>query len=192
MNPLSLVSIIWTQSVGLVLFGLDLARAFSRLIVDWHSQGGAGFALLALLLLLVEGLLLWFLSSGLPRRDRVVFLGSFLLLTLLSIAGSQPHDKLLLVSAGDFQRYFYAPNAILLLLILANVRANHGKIQRGVAAFLLVSSLALGVASFSRTTISHDDWPKWTEQVQMWEQDPEHSLETWPPGWTMQLAKPDR
>lgn len=191
----SLTSVVWTQSIGLTLLGLDSARGFAQLINTIHNLSGYEFRYMGVVLLFVEVLFLVYISSELHLQERLVLVGSYLFVIIFSILGSRPNDEFTLVSPGSGQRYFFVPNAILMFLILINLQRAKEMFKMGKSSLLtilLVVSLALGAIEYKEMPFTSDDWPKWKDEILMWRENPERLIEIWPPGWQMRLSKPEQ
>jgi len=193
----TLAAILWTQSIGLTIFGLKNALRFSALIVSADAHGSLEFTLISIIILSVEMMfiIILFICSTPKLSDRMTLIGSYLILIILSILGSLGTDKFEYVLPGYGQRYFYAPNIILMLIVAVSIQisTNLSGLKRQwrsiLLAMLLASSLCWGVSQYGSTTIAGADWPKWQEQVQMWRENPARPIQIWPPGWQMQLTK---
>lgn len=191
----TLASIIWTNSIALTLFGLENARAFAQVISAIQGLTGPKFEFLGLLLLFSGTLFFLCLSSELSPQRRLALLGSYFLIIIPSILGSLGDDKFGLVFPEAGQRYFYVPNVILMFAMLSNVHFNGKAFKRircGLFAVLLAASLTLGAMAYRRTSIVGDDWPKWREEILLWEENSEHLIEIWPPGWRIHLGETER
>lgn len=175
-----LAAIVWLQSLALVLSGLGGARASARLL-DAARAAGTDDAV-AWGLLVAEVALVWALARALSKADRVVFLGGYASLIVLSALGAI-HRGGSAIAPGFGQRYFFVPNTILLLLLAANleVRAPRWRIRRGVCAALLVVSLGFAMHSWRRTLLATEAWPDWKREVRTWRDDPGYELRVWPP-----------
>jgi len=184
-----LAAIVWLQSLGLVLSGLGGARAAARLL-DAARAAGTEDAV-AWGLLVAEVALVWALARGLSKADRVVFLGGYASLIVLSALGAMDRGRTAL-APGFGQRYFFVPNTILLLLLAANleVRAPRGRIRRVLCAALLAISLGLATHSWRRTLLATEVWPDWQREVRTWRDDPGYELRVWPPNtWRVILRR---
>jgi hypothetical protein len=192
----TLVAIMWTQSLGLILAGLDHTRDFFTVITAVRTLDPMCFTLLCSAILGVElfFLLLLRASLRLQRHEQLTLIGSYLSLMTLSIVGSLNPDKFDLVNPGIGQRYFYAPNAILLLIMLAHLPTplalHTHKLHwpNLLLATLLTVALGWGVGQY-QTTLLANVGPNWREQVQMWRVDSTHRIEIWPAGWKIHLVR---
>ncbi len=195
-----IVSVLWTQSIGLLLFGLENARGFFSLITALRATNPQAYQIGCLLLGVIEIACLWAISLPLDSLNRLTLLGSYLTLILVSTAGALPADRLALVNPGVAERYFYAPNAILALTAVGSLqRFQARKFASGQRRWMLIpgavflaASLLWGMKQFQPTTQAGADWPSWREQVRIWRKQPDHELEIWPPGWKTQLTKKNK
>jgi hypothetical protein len=180
-----------TQSVGLVFLGVDKARQLSDAFLDIHRQGGFKYTATVLSCLFVLSLIFLSISRGVPSKERWLLVGTYLLLTLVSFYGAigALGDKFSLIYVGAGTRYFFVPNVIFLLLILARIRKpfRFGSI---VATMLLVLCITLGVVGYKKTLTREPDWPQWQDEVRAWRENPKHRIAIWPsPGWCVELRK---
>jgi len=82
-----------------------------------------------------------------------------------------------------------------MILIFSNLELNKSAFKSTRFVFytaLLLISVTFGALHYKKTVIVSNDWPKWSEEVLKWEQDPEYALKVWPqwdPGWKMTLRK---
>jgi len=187
------VAIFWTQSMGLMLSGLERIQQFPAVVTAARS---AGNLLFFLGLLGIELLFLWAISARLRLPDRLVFIGSYLVLMFVSIVGAVPQNRAVILEPGPSQRYFFTPNAILILAALASVaaarsvtttRAVAAQIGLAFSAAALIVSIFWGMAQFKETTWASPDWPRWRQNLALWRENPAEPIEIWPPGWMMWL-----
>lgn len=92
------------------------------------------------------------------------------------------------MSAGP--RYTFAPNAMLMFFMTALWSTPRLSISRKMIKTLLVFSLLVHALSFrgSMDLIYNEEWPKWPDEVQNWQNDPSYRLKIWPLGWEMGLS----
>jgi len=188
-----LVSILWTQSISLLLFGFDTTREFAQLIELSYANRNS-FELIGLLLLFTESVFFLYISSKLVLHQRVILLGSFFFLIILSIMGGRgsESDKFLLISTGNGARYFYAPNVVLMFVILANIEWRGDvldKIRSGLFTILLATALILGIVQYQKFIGFSDEGPRWTEEVLRWQEDQTYKIKIWPSGWQIELTQ---
>jgi hypothetical protein len=187
----TLASIVWTNTILWPFLGLDLARGFARVLYATLEVGRAQFTLLGCGLLLQEVVFLWYVSSKVERRPRLLILGSYALLTGLSalLSGGSHPEKTALMSPGYGGRYFYVPNVALLTLLLSNLEwpANHRLDHRSVlCSALLVAAFMFGARQYRALQVTGPDW---RVEVAQWQANPEHRLRIWPAGWSVTLRR---
>ncbi len=185
----TLASIVWTNTIVWPFGGLPLAQAFADVIFRACSGGRLPFVVLGLLLLCLEVLLLWCIAAPVETSARRALLGSYLLLTVLSImAGtSSLPDKAALMQPGLGGRYFYVPTVLLLLLLLVNIQRDLFASARSLFCLaLLAAALIWGARAYQPPPATGPDWPM---EVRRWQEDAEYRLHIWPPGWSVSLKK---
>lgn len=186
------VSVLWTQSISMLLFGRDIAIQFAELI-RLTQANLESFELTGLLLLFTEIIFFLYISSKLAWQQRLILVGSFFLLIILSIMGSlgSESDKYRLILPDNGARYFYGPNVVLMFLLLANIewRGNiPDRIRSGFFAILLVIALTLGVLQYQKFRDFTDSGPEWTEEISRWEKDQTYPIKIWPSNWEIKLS----
>ncbi len=193
----SVSSIIMTQNIGYLLGGLDNMSHLFFYLDSLKSSSVFNYGIISTIFILVEILFLMLITFYLKIDNRIICLGAYLLIFLVSISGSLAMDKFYLSNPHIFLRYFYAPNAIIILTLLANLQANHPPFRRPgdkVLFFLSIGivliSLFWGISQFRKTTPYGSDWPIWKTQIQIWREDPSYQIEIWPKGWKTELRKP--
>ena len=112
-----------TQSVGVILLGVRKATQLSDVLLDIHRQGGLRYIVAVLSCLLVLTSIFFFVSKGVAPKERRILIGAYLLLTLVAFHGAigAIGNKFSLIYVGTGTRYFFVPNVIFLLLILARI-----------------------------------------------------------------------
>lgn len=153
-------------------------RFFTIMLGSWR------FALMPFISLSIIGGTLWYFSRQLSREERVLFIGSFMLLTFMSCLMSS--------HAEAPKRYFYVTNIIVMLMIARHIG---GAVKeagwRGPAASVLVGLiLASGMYNFhSSFTAYNPRWPLWTDEVAHWQDNSNYVLDAHPPGsWPVHLV----
>ena len=177
-----------TQSVGVVLMGFEKARVLAKTFLDAYRQGGDIYATQVIVCFVVLSLILFFLSKGIPAKERRILFGSYLLLTVISFYGALGEDKSYLIRVGTSTRYFYASNIIFLLLILARIRKPFG-LGSLVATAMLIVSITYGMLDYKKTLTQNESWPAWSDEVQAWREDSCHKVAIWPSPWAITLEK---
>ena len=130
---------------------------------------------LLLLGLLAFGSLCFIFSYSLPSRQRLLFVGSFLLMSTFNLMGS--------IEASKGQgRYFYAPNVIFLLMVQQSLFGSKAW-RRWFALVILIPALGISIYDFYTYFNCYNvTWPKWSDEVEKWREDANHPLIQWPAG----------
>gem|GEM_PF-796703 len=191
-NLPSLITIVWTKSLILPLFGPATAEAFAAIMANLRSQNMHDFSIVSLVLVLVTAVLFHHLSRTLDSTRRILTVGSYGILTVGStILAIGP--KFLLLSNWFDQRYYYVPSIILLSLILSNIRFTRNIFNPAgslLYAGLFFVALSFGI-SYYRPTVQvwlDESWPRWGREVAVWQANPQYQLKIWPSGWTVALS----
>jgi hypothetical protein len=186
----ALAQILWAQSVGLVLVGYHATTAALGTLA-----GLAGHpyltALAIALLMAAEAGLYWFVARGLPPAARLYLLGASGLVLVLSLLGSLDVRSTDLLLPGNGGRYFFAPNVLLLQCIGQAVpwdRAGLARARGWLSLALVGLVLAAGLLNYSWPDLAPAGWPRWRDEVALYEADHRHPLAIWPLGWTVRLA----
>jgi hypothetical protein len=188
-------AIMWTQSIGFLMFGLQQTSAWARplLLLAYHDL--AGFQNWGRILLIICGLFLFILSANFPIKKRLIFLSAYFILLYFPAMFSAIKDKYSLVDTSNHQRLFLAPNIILGLMLLAGVRFPKLKmftfknLASLLCAFVLGISIFWGIFSYSRPYDIAGFWPDWKVEVQIWKDQPNYPLRIQPAGWVVYLQK---
>jgi len=186
-----LSSIVWTQSIGLVLFGLTAAKWLAGVITTARATGGFESSAIGLGLMVLEATVLTYVSAGRTVRERVELVGSYLILIVPSTLASLEVDKARLLNPGNAARYFWVPNVIFLLMVADGVQRarDAAKVVRlTVLGVFLVGALAFGLAEYREALLVSDDWPKWRDEVRLWREQPARVVQVWPPGWGLRMT----
>ncbi|MBY0407370.1 MAG: hypothetical protein K2Q01_06725, partial [Rickettsiales bacterium] len=121
------------------------------------------------------------MASGLPLRARILFAGSSLTLSLLS---------LLTGLEGPIKgRYYFAPNVIFMLMVMQNALMGDA-IRRTVAIFMLAVATGISIQAYYAEYRCYDPaWPVWENEVRLWRESPGRRILMHPekPFWTMYL-----
>ncbi len=179
-----------TQSVGTVLLGRGGGKGVANVFLDAYDQSGYVCAAGVFVCSFVVGLILFFLSRGIPARERRILIGVYIFLTIISFYGAIGEEKRHLITVGPGARYFYASNVILLLLVLARIR-KPVRLGSLTATVMLILSITLGMLDYKRTLIQNNRWPQWKAEVQAWRKDPLRKVAVWPPNRKITLQKWD-
>jgi len=187
-----LADILWTQSVALSLLGHQAATASLTVLAALAGHPILTW-LVTLLRIAAEAALFWFLARALSPAARRFLLGAYALVLLLSLLGTLGVRGADLVVPGNAGRYFYAPNILLLLSIGQSVtwdRAHLAQARNWLCLALLAAALVAGALNYSWPALAPANWPRWRDEVALYQQDPQHPLAIWPLGWTMTLPPP--
>jgi hypothetical protein len=114
-----------------------------------------------------------------------LLLGMFLLAagsTILSLGTT----RIGLLSPLQGSRYYYAPIALLFLVIASWI----GTGRRKLVGVLLAIVIAQAVFAYRETLPQAYDWSLWDVEVARWQVEPEYALKIWPRAWRMQIAAP--
>ena len=193
-SPAMLGGTLWVKSVGMTLFGEYLC-CFSASYMIWAFEDGLT------LKLTVYGIFFLILSLALPiaifrlagRRVWPTLLLAYLILTLVpSIVGIGP--KIHYLNFGWHQRYYYVPNALLLIgawFALKN-SLRGSLIIRLAMVWCLCTGLLTG-ALWWRYRYGLPDRPDWQEEMKKWRADCTYHPRVWGPGvnFEVQFNCPD-
>lgn len=188
-DPLDLqtfATIFWTKNFMLPLLGWTGIKPFRWAYL--HVAGVWG-QILGVGLLLGAIAVFYALARRTASRDRILILGSFVLTTLFSVVFAIG-DKTKFVDEFAGNRYFYAPNFMLALLLLLNVdgKALQRRLSSWLWTGLLTLALVTGTVRFWRFGGYFTHWDvAWKQEVAIWREDPQHELRIWPQGWTVRL-----
>jgi hypothetical protein len=188
---------VWTQTVGLYMLGLDFMRPWAHDLFVLAVQHPNTFQLEGRLLTAGMAFLFVILLVNLPKRQRILFGGSYLILTVLTMMFSVISDKYGLFLTGLHQRLFMAPNVIFAWMLFFGMSFARLKGWRGVSRNLVPGlSLALlcvglwwGVIQFGQDWTTSEPWHDWKQEVQVWRQNPDYALKIQPEGFTVSLKK---
>jgi hypothetical protein len=177
---------VWTRALVQPTLGVHAAERFWELL---ERAGGVG-ALCGPLLLGACLLVAW-LARGLTPNVRLLLPAAYVLVTMVTLAAALGDKQLLMSSPWPGNRYFYAPNVILLVMLLGCVRRGAGSLRVLVSVTLLGLGLVHGVARYRWSVGWQPSWPRLADEVRAWEADPRRPLAIWPPPWTMRLRPLD-
>ena len=171
---------LWKSSVPFVL------NNFIRPILGYHILSIEYFKYLLLPLVICLG---WLLFDVLRDRTKLLVLGSLFLVSFLS------HLSSIRLAGGG--RYSFLPGVILLVLISSYIQINNiFKTLRSITALILVLlSLGIGIIEYKTRMAEqiNEGWPKWVQEVSIWEKNPDYNLKIWPQSekakWHMELRK---
>ncbi len=186
-------SIVFVKSTALPILGIGAARIVSRILAGLLGGTNSEVVVVTLTVTVLFAALCWLLTASMNRRNRVLFVGSFVLLVVPSIilaVGPKEH----LLRAMEGHRYFLVPNCILVLAGIASVdlRRSAYRFSRDLLASLVVASaLFMGLLYFRPALSIAPGWPDWKTEVSRWRRDSSYQPEVWPPGWRVNLDLQD-
>ncbi len=200
MNPLTLTTAIWGQTISYLSLGFDRSKAAMLGLVENNPGLSSGSNLGGLLIALGVVILLVGLTLALRKaEERVVFMGSYGLLMGLSLLFTVDQDPANVVVAGETSRLFMAANVIFGWMVLWIALEAPGWRTRGLAqrlgtaaaVLLLTSGLLWGGSFYWRRWVETEAWPVWRVEIAKWRADNEYRIKIQPPNWTMHLVPPD-
>jgi hypothetical protein len=100
-----------------------------------------------------------------------------------------------MIFTGNSARYFFAPNVVLLFLIVTNIDWQGSIIQKvrsGSFAVVFVIALILSIVQYHKYIAFTDNGPRWTEEVLQWQKDETYKINIWPSGWQLEIRKHQR
>lgn len=185
-----LVFAIWTQGIGLMIFGKELMHQLALWVIAGYRSGSAAILIAWIGLAIITFSLFWWLSVPLVPYERVTLLGSYVLLVTFSYIGALSRDKLNIV-IGVGERYFWVPNVIFSFLLTRNIILwPIDKLRAIVCSAILFFILIFGAIQYRSTLLFDPDWPRWRTEIAIWQYNPEYKVKIWPPGWEIELKKP--
>lgn len=209
-NPPNILSIMFTRTIALPLFGHSIANFFAKVFYKIHLFGYMEFNVLGVILFFLLAMFFRFIYRSVEPKRQMMILGSYFLITVLSIISSTG-NKGVFFDIETCQRYIYVPNILMMLFIFSNIPFENVKDilrinQSRVCIALLMASLFLGgivyKASMKNYTstdwknYASTDWPKWSVEVTKWEHDQNYRLKIWPQWekmqWTVKLEHASR
>lgn len=152
-----------------------------------------GYGLLALELAVLVGI-----GHVLRKKGGYYLVGAFLLLVLFPCGfGIAGPDKAVFLIPYAGNRYFYAPNAVLVIALVSLLGACGGRWlnARNAAVGVFIVSVLLagnGIHRFVVAKPSDPGWPVWRKEVARWRKDPNYVLHIWPPPWFIKLTPPSK
>jgi hypothetical protein len=172
---------VWARTLIVPTLGTDVGQGASAPLQHLASLPLGG----ALLLALASGAIAW-LARGLRAEERLALVGSYVMVTMLTLL-TAVGDKALLLDVWSSSRYVYAPGVLVLLMVLGGARRGNGRARPAVCALLLGVGLLQGVVQYRSTLLWQPSWPSWPDEVRAWESHPSRPLRIWPPSWTVSL-----
>lgn len=191
-NVWTTATILTTRTVAEPLLGSDVGARISTGIVAFRH--GPKIYSRALGVALAGGLLalLAFLLWRRQEPGAATLTAGYLLIAVLSIAGSLTRDKAALIQASHVNggRYFYVPAVLASLLVLSAIGRGSSAFERVrslLCGALLAFSLITNACQFRDNLLLDPGWPDWSAEVASWRRDPSRDLRVWPPGWSLKL-----
>ncbi|HEX4340897.1 MAG TPA: hypothetical protein VH062_33545 [Polyangiaceae bacterium] len=179
------------KSFVVPFFGVGYGTSFALAMQQIEQAGPGSYRLAGLACAWALGLVLYFVSRGSPRWERVAYMGSAGLLVASSMVLGIG-DRRSWVFPACAARYYYAPGVILMLFVLSrlDLRAPRAftRVQQ-VLALALVVGLGFQVAEWRTRIIPPAGEPHWRHEVAEFRSDPSHPLGIWPAGWTIPIPK---
>lgn len=98
------------------------------------------------------------------------------------------------VNSSGGPRYAFAPSIMIMLLVVSAVNDKTIPKALGYIAIILVTlSLTISLKHYRGNMmggVAYDaSWPKWKEELKIWEVTPNYPIRIWPPSWTITLPK---
>jgi hypothetical protein len=192
-----ILSIIWTKTIVLPFAGLNWANTFAFKMAMMHFFDSQGFAVFGYALLFLLLLFLFLVFQGKEPFGQLLILGSYFVITLLSIFGSLG-DKARYIDAFFGGRYFYVPSVILMVFIYSGIDFTNGAVRMArstLCVLLIAASLVTGAIVYrpSIRFVAHENWPRWSEEVERWEKDKSYAPKIWPQNenspWVIELDR---
>jgi len=186
---------IWTQSIGLYVFGYAHVSDWARSLLSLVPNNMSTFRIWGRSLFILGMIFLFLLSANHKLKARILFFSSYLILLLLPMMFSIIQDKLSMVITGNHQRLFFAPNVLLgwmLLLGIRNYKRPLITITNLISIFctiILISALFLGIKSYPLPSSVGGYWPDWKSEVQIWKNNPDYLLHIQPVNWVVHLQQ---
>lgn len=167
------------MSPGTRLWTIGFLQSYRQMTV-------AGWAVMWVAPLCIYGIPL---LLALRARDRasLFMVASAATMVFASLWGSL-HPPELLVSAFVAERYYFAPNVLLAIVLLRSL-ADGRELKpwwRAAAAAALLWLVVVGVREFFRPNPGYFDSPSWFAEVRAWEKDHSRPLR-FAPGWQLEL-----
>jgi hypothetical protein len=175
---------VWARTLIVPTLGTDVGQGASAPLRHLASLPLGGVLLLAL----AAGAIAW-LARGLRPEERVALVGSYVVVTTLTLLTAVGDKAMLLGSVWASSRYVYAPGVLVLLMLLGGMRPGNGPVRRVVCVALLAAGLVQGVADYRSSLRWQPSWPSWPDEVRAWEANPSRPLHIWPPPWTVALTR---
>lgn len=146
-------------------------------ITHLHSFLHTYYWIIIVISSLLAFILIRFFSKNFSPKEKQIFLGSFLLVSILSLFAS--------LSMSGGLRYAYAPSVMLMIMVMCNIQFDKNIFNsfRSIIALTLLSiSIMVGIMEYKFRTTKYINytWPKWEEEIKKWEKDKSYKLKIWP------------
>lgn len=188
--------IIWPQTIGLFSLGVNTIEPWARDFYELAVKQPAIFSSQGLFITGLMALFCTLILLNLPNnRLRILYGGSFIILSILTMMFSAIEDKYSLFLTGLHQRIFFAPNIIFAWMSVCAVNfvkpnswhAIYRNIISALATVLLTTALIWGVIQYWNNWTAEGPWFNWRQEIQTWQMDPDYHLRIQPDGWTVTL-----
>lgn len=183
---MQLPPIILLRSILLPLLGPDMSIG----VFDGFIASNFESISMGLVSLLIITLFLYGFSTFIKTKERVLYIGAYLCLLVLSIVSALGASNELLSSLHLAQRYFYVPNVILVLMIFRNMQLavkNKNRLMTSLCGLFVTLALVNGMTYFQYSLSYHSADPKWENEVQEYRSHSDGSLDISPVGWKIDV-----
>lgn len=182
----------WIVVIKTILLPLNegwarLGFSLSREITAGLGPFSSGQVLLTGYLTLIL-LLLFILRKSVAAYFLLAYLG-LLLMTLLFGLGGPEQSVFRHPFVGN--RYFYVPNALFLIVLVAALQQLGSRIAVSLCAVTIVIFSTFVISNNSSLFMSQpvilEGLPSWSSEIRRWRQDPEQPVQIWPYGWDIKI-----
>ncbi len=190
-EPIVFIFIFLLKSICLPLTGIENTLHAAELLKGIYSQSalysvGIIIFSIAVVILLVKML------KPLYNSDANYLLLASLIIFFFSVYGAMG-GKLNLLNASASGRYFFAPNVLLYLSVLALLSPLDNPVRRlkFIPAIIISLLIVVGMANFWSTANNDvSRGPSWKAQI-IYNENNLRRIEIWPKGWFVNLNKED-
>lgn len=166
------------------LFGQYMGSRYLGFIKreNWDSLAFMGIS--SVFLIYIVFVLIMFVSTMKDKKKRVIVY-SFFIVSILS--------TLLSIKMMSGPRYGFMPNILIAIVTLSQIDFKAAskwiKVKSVLCLLLVVASLTVGAVEYKYRMLKHsnDEWPKWREEVALWEKNPRRPIRIWPPPWAVRI-----
>jgi hypothetical protein len=113
-----------------------------------------------------------------------LFVACMVIMAISYFAALTPGDRLQLLLVGFGNRYYFAP-AALIGLVLLGVAATGDGIARYAAMAMAAYLLLVGLVCYPHVIPMMAHGPDWSTEVEKWSADPRQPIAIWPDGWSV-------